>query len=312
MFNSKNRFLPSQPPISLENLQTLYQLKPRRFQLSCEWRNPLKAPGELSETQNDWNLIFPFENSFVPAFDFAFSEIQTIGWKKKGTQHQVHTFLKDVSDDEIDQIKSWISKISNYVGIRDFLCVSFALDYERERGNPDANQTEIGQLRSKAKLYGNRQLTEETINAANLLADKCVGFLNFVEIYQEVDGVVSVPPRSKQEYSLPIHLAKKISEQIGKENLSGAIWTSKQRGQLKDIKVDSKLSTIYGTMEVDSSCISGKNILLLDDLYQSGTTINYTAKMILDAGAERVFGLTCEKTIRNDDNLPRRGIENEQ
>jgi predicted amidophosphoribosyltransferase len=51
--------------------------------------------------------------------------------------------------------------------------------------------------------------------------------------------------------------------------------------------------------------LEGRTVLLLDDLYQSGISMNYVAMELLAAGVKEVFGLACEKTCRNDDNLSR-------
>ena len=54
---------------------------------------------------------------------------------------------------------------------------------------------------------------------------------------------------------------------------------------------------------MDAEAVRGRTVLLVDDLYQSGTSMNYVALMLLDAGAHTVLGLACEKTCRNDDNI---------
>jgi predicted amidophosphoribosyltransferase len=46
-----------------------------------------------------------------------------------------------------------------------------------------------------------------------------------------------------------------------------------------------------------------RKVLLLDDLYQSGVSMNYCGLLLLQAGAKKIFGLACEKTCRNDDNV---------
>jgi predicted amidophosphoribosyltransferase len=56
-------------------------------------------------------------------------------------------------------------------------------------------------------------------------------------------------------------------------------------------------------MELDDGVFTGKRVLLVDDLYQSGISMNYCALLLLRAGAKKVFGLACEKTCRNDDNV---------
>ena len=48
---------------------------------------------------------------------------------------------------------------------------------------------------------------------------------------------------------------------------------------------------------------TNKRVLLLDDLYPSGVSMNYCAPLLVQAGAKKIFGLACEKTCRNDDNV---------
>jgi predicted amidophosphoribosyltransferase len=62
-----------------------------------------------------------------------------------------------------------------------------------------------------------------------------------------------------------------------------------------------------GTIKVDHELYKGKTVLLVDDLYQSGVSINYAAMLLLDAGAKKIFGLSCEKTCSNDDNVRWKG-----
>ncbi len=43
-------------------------------------------------------------------------------------------------------------------------------------------------------------------------------------------------------------------------------------------------------------------ILLLDDLYQSGITMQYVAMKLQKAGAEKIFGLSIVKSLNDTDN----------
>lgn len=49
--------------------------------------------------------------------------------------------------------------------------------------------------------------------------------------------------------------------------------------------------------EVD---LKEKSILLVDDLYKSGLTMQYVAMMLKNAGCSRVFGLTLVKSLGNN------------
>lgn len=54
---------------------------------------------------------------------------------------------------------------------------------------------------------------------------------------------------------------------------------------------------------MDKDVFTGKRVLLVDDLYQSGVSMNYCGLLLLNAGASKIFGLACEKACRNDDNV---------
>ncbi|MCK6592230.1 MAG: hypothetical protein HUU21_32570 [Polyangiaceae bacterium] len=66
--------------------------------------------------------------------------------------------------------------------------------------------------------------------------------------------------------------------------------------------LDKKLEILNGTVAVDEDAVEGKTIILIEDLYQSGSTINHVAMEVLHGGASAIFGLSCVKTCRNTDN----------
>jgi predicted amidophosphoribosyltransferase len=81
------------------------------------------------------------------------------------------------------------------------------------------------------------------------------------------------------------------------------VRTITPRRSIKEVGLAQKLDTLLGTIEVDKGIFEGKRVLLIDDLYQSGISMNYCALLLLRGGARKVFGLACEKTCRNDDNV---------
>jgi len=50
-----------------------------------------------------------------------------------------------------------------------------------------------------------------------------------------------------------------------------------------------------------SAAFKGRKVILLDDKYQSGTTAQFVASQLYDAGASEVQGLFCVKTWRDTD-----------
>ncbi len=49
--------------------------------------------------------------------------------------------------------------------------------------------------------------------------------------------------------------------------------------------------------------VKDKTIILIDDKYQSGITIQYIAMKLQQAGAHEVYGLSFVKTLRDKDNV---------
>lgn len=100
---------------------------------------------------------------------------------------------------------------------------------------------------------------------------------------------------------LPV--VKGISENVGIPDRSEAVRTIIPRGSVRETRVSEKLGIIEGTISVEPHAVRNEVILLIDDLYQSGVSMNYTAMMLLEAGAKRIYGLACEKTCTNNDNI---------
>lgn len=288
---------PRQDLITIERIQEMINWHPRRMKLSTEWPEPLHKP---RKPLDDWSLVLPFCETLGNAFELMCA-VQHIGIRAGGGR--CYTFLKD--DNEIEKVEEWLDTVGKYVAIKDCLSLSFALDYDKEDGNPDKQQTEIGQLRSRSKPYDSEP-TKDTYLASEELSRACIEFFQKMTCYHSATSIVAMPPsRTGKAYDLPKYIAAAMAKSLGIPDLSEAVKTIKERGQLKNEALEDKLTTIEGTIAVDASVLKGQNVLLVDDLYQSGVSMNYVAMLMLQAGAKRVFGLACEKTCRNDDNIPR-------
>ncbi len=230
--------------------------------------------------------------------------VDHVPFTSKGTAY--YTFLKNVSDSDVEAVQDWLKTIEGYVALRDCLAISFAIDYDRVGGSPDNERSHVGSLREKAKTYG-KPATRETYAAADGLIESCMQALGDLTCYDSATCVVGIPPSDPEKpFDLPQYLAAGISKGLGKSDKTEAVQTITARTASKDILLEDKLFTVRGTIEVDNDAIQDEIVLLIDDLYQSGVTMNYVAMLLLDAGAKKVFGLSCEKICSNDDNVSRR------
>ena len=72
---------------------------------------------------------------------------------------------------------------------------------------------------------------------------------------------------------------------------------------MKDVvTADEKLSLIdsWGFELSTDLSLDGKVVLLVDDMYQSGVTMQYVAMKLKEAGAKRVFGICICKALSNN------------
>lgn len=112
-----------------------------------------------------------------------------------------------------------------------------------------------------------------------------------------------MPARIGKSFDLPTFLADKLGHQINLPSLREAVQSIKPREQAKNLPVEKKINSLVRSIKVDAELVRNKSILIVDDLYQSGISMNVIGMLLYEAGAKRVLGLACEKTIRNDDNV---------
>jgi len=297
--------------ISHDQLKQLLQMEPRRHRLiEPIWNNlPWSALRPPNEDGEDWSISFPFFESFGPALDdfcqsqVILQEMEKTPFERNDGNKVRYCYLKNSTDDQRNLIGTWIRLISEVVGIRDFLRASFALDYSRQQGNPDKEVTQIASLRQTAKLYNSDDEPKtETLAAATKLAEGLINFINWSQAYRGANCVLAVPRSDpSKKYSLPALIANRISIDLGLLDLSDKIKTSKARREMKDTPAQERLKELENTIDIDTEAVKGKHVLIIDDLYQSGTTMNYVGMLLLSAGASCVYGLACEKTCSNQD-----------
>jgi Phosphoribosyl transferase domain len=275
---------------------------------SIRWRT-----GICNRGLGFWNIWLKFfrdlSDAALPAFEeFCASQqgtraIERLPFERRDGECKKWSYLKNMTSNQLQAVGEWATIVSSVVALRDFLRVSFALDYTRQGGGPEQELTEIAKLRQTAKLYGDSDDPSTTTRAAALaLADQCIKFTQESKSYFSVNAVVSVPRSDPSKiYSLPGIIADRISHDLGIEDLSDSIKTLQRRREMKDTPAAERLQELMGTIGVDRAAVKGKRILIVDDLYQSGTTMNYVGMLLLEAGAACVYGLSCEKTCSNQD-----------
>ncbi len=177
----------------------------------------------------------------------------------------------------------------------------FALDYQTldstfigydEFGHPvfDTKRTELGELLYRLKYKADGSVVGE-------LADAAAGFVR--SWVSGVQLIVPVPPSKSERTQQPVLvLAQALCERLGIPLGMNAVVRVKNVPELKNVyDRDARLRLLQGAHKVDARVVKGKKILLFDDLYRSGATMNSVTEILYDQGSvAEVFALTLTCT----------------
>ena len=242
------------PPVQAEFTEDdVRSMDVGRRQLKTEWPNALHAP---EQPDKNWRIVLPFANTYENAFG---SMCQIDSHAHRGKGDRLIIFLNGTEGDAEPPAEAveWVEKVGHPVAMKDFLAISFALDYDRHGGNPQKNQTEIGALRAQAKPYGGSAATKQTKESADQLVEHCVTFLNAMGCYSSADCIVAMPPSDPSKaFNLPRYMARRVAEKWDRQDLSKHV-TGKPRNSIKEVRLGQKLDTLLGTIAVADGSFSG-------------------------------------------------------
>jgi predicted amidophosphoribosyltransferase len=114
------------------------------------------------------------------------------------------------------------------------------------------------------------------------------------------DLLIPVPPSTYRAVQPVILLAEGIGKALGLP-VAACVTTTRSAAQIKNITdPEERRRQIEGLYAVDASQTQGKSILLFDDLFRSGTTMNAITDLLLTQGGGAVVrALTITKTRSN-------------
>lgn len=155
----------------------------------------------------------------------------------------------------------------------------------------DTCRPEIAELLYQLKYHNDQAAAQPIIEAA-------VKFLNPYKT--KFDIIIPVPPSTLRTLQPVIVLAIGIGKTVGLPVIE-CISTTRATTQLKGITDPVKRKELVdGLYAVDPDQTAGKRVLLFDDLFRSGTTMNAITDVLLSQGqATSVSVLTITKTRSN-------------
>lgn len=209
--------------------------------------------------------------------------------KRREWTHRFH--LVESDKEELRSVCELL-KVVLSLTTKDDLDFAIAFDWYKDPVGDDPMKwpnTESGELIYRSKYYSpgtarNRARTE--------LLDKFSSVIDRHPLLRECPNIVTVPGHKADGQSFGEQLAAKVASGTGKQ----IIRTESPGGSRPQAK-EGTAAIADGHFAMPGG-ISG-DVIVLDDVYRSGTTMNAVARAAKRAGARRAFGLAAVRTMRN-------------
>ena len=269
------------PPITLESFQALRAKTPKRICFGSVHKDALKD-NPNGKAAGFFNV--PFIETIGDIFPWALFE------NKKG---KFGGYYRTVTDDiEFGNITTWISENADVVFIRTLFKTAVAAC---EHYIAQDKRSKIGELEHSAKY-------ENNLFAKNSLAEILHEIYNRMHTARQIDAIISVPPSMAGTQSLPNFLASELAARMKIPDLTKELSWKGKKDSIKELGVDEKWAALDKVGLSVGEAVAGKNILLIDDMYQSGATAHFVASKLREAGANDLHLIAVSKGRRDTDN----------
>lgn len=156
----------------------------------------------------------------------------------------------------------------------------------------DTRRSEIGELLYRLKYKSDKTAIDEIL-------DTVVVFLeNRWKIINAIDTLIPVPPSKNRAFQPVIEITKSLSLRLKIPFHDDVLVKTRETPELKDVYAyEKRMESLKNAFDVESKLLNGKSILLLDDLFRSGATLNAITDILYNRGkVSNVYVLTLTKT----------------
>ena len=205
--------------------------------------------------------------------------------------------------DEVTNNVLWLSLSKNIKEyFDDELDYCIASDFNIVYGE---GRTEIGEAEYQLKYNIEDLNVTERNQYANIIMSKMLDNCKYIPFHNRLNWCVSPMPATEYgKTKLAWQMAEEISKQLSLSFIKPILSCDKP--QMKQLSIKEKIEIwekiYYDKGVILDNQIRGKNVIVVDDLYQSGATMWEYAKFLKSLGARCVFGIVCVKSLRDSDN----------
>lgn len=156
----------------------------------------------------------------------------------------------------------------------------------------DTRRSEIGELLYRLKFKSDKTALGEIIDTvANFLE-------NSWKIVDAIAAIIPVPPSKNRAFQPVLEITKSLSSRLRIPFHDDLLVKTKETPELKDVyEYEKRMELLKNAFDIGSNVLNGKSILLLDDLYRSGATLNAITEILYNqGGVHNVYVLALTRT----------------
>ncbi|MDA0267049.1 MAG: hypothetical protein O3A14_08815 [Cyanobacteria bacterium] len=256
-----------------------------------------------NEYSGDLLLLVKGSVTYKPIISRAFSHLYfSRTFEDRQGEHTWGSYIKGASDSDFEGIEQLCRVLKGHIYLVDDLDECYALGYHSELSAAGRYQrTVLGQLVRDAKPYDsgwNAGSKAEADKLATLMIDF---FILLHPTYTRADMVIAVPPSNPDKpFDLPTYLVEQITAQVSFINATGAVRKIRHTRPMKECRtMEEKINNIKDAFDVDANVFQNRSVMVIDDIYQTGFSMNELGRMLRLAGAKSVLGLAATKTAQD-------------
>lgn len=143
---------------------------------------------------------------------------------------------------------------------------------------------------------------KQDLSQIDFLVQVLVDFLKTRIVLPYIDVIIATPPSQNRNFQPVFEIASKVAYQLAKPIDFDFVLKIKPTTQLKSITdVNERQQIISGAFAVsDQNKYRNKKVLIIDDLYRSGTTLNEMTRVLYEqANVNNVYVVTLTYTRSN-------------
>lgn len=153
----------------------------------------------------------------------------------------------------------------------------------------DTKRTELGEILYRLKYKSDRSVIATIVETA----------VNFIETWNPgISVILPVPASKPRAYQPVLEIARNLSTRLTIPIRDDCIVKVKKTPELKNIyDYHTRLELLEDAHRVQEASLNGENVLLFDDLYRSGATLNAITDVLYSKGeATNIFALALTRT----------------